>query len=403
MLFGIDYEILEQLNLKRPKGIILYGPPGTGKTLMARELNKMLGCDDIKIVNGPEILDKYVGQGEANIRKLFEDAENDNDKNNLHVIVFDEFDSIAGERQGNKHGDSIVNQLLSKIDGVNVLNNILLIAMTNRIDLIDSALLRPGRFEIQLEIKLPTEEGRKEILNVHLSKLIETKKSVDIDILELAKLTINFSGADIVGLINAATSRALFRNIDIKKKLTIDDMQFSLTMDDFINSLTEIKPLYGSDDQEFIDEEYISDHKDDIMNILSNISFDNRIHKILISYNDNKNEFNAIKLGNSIMKLCDFEYKKIYNTNKHLTSDSRLIPINIFFENAKKSDRSIIMFDKLEELLEITDYNTCNVKVLSLLKSQLKSQYKNKIICVCVCRKLDIITNNIFFDKIITI
>lgn len=302
MLFGIDYEILEQLNLKRLKGILLYGPPGTGKTLMARELSKMLGCDDIKIVNGPEILDKYVGQGEANIRKLFEDAENDTDKNNLHVIVFDEFDSIAGERQGNKHGDSTVNQLLSKIDGVNVLNNILLIAMTNRIDLIDSALLRPGRSEVQLEIKLPTEEGRREILGVHIAKLIETNRCSNIDLSELARLTINFSGADIVGLINAATSRALFRTVDIRKKVTVDDMQFNLTMEDFIDSLTDIKPLYGSDEQEFIDDEYISCHNNDVDNILREVEFDNRIYKILISYSDNKNEFEAVKFGNAIMK-----------------------------------------------------------------------------------------------------
>jgi len=149
-------ELVEQLGCKHVKGILLYGPPGTGKTLMARQIGKMLNAKEPKIVNGPEILDKYVGQSEANIRLLFADAEEEEKKlgpnSGLHIIIFDEIDAICKSRGSVGGGtgvhDTVVNQLLSKIDGVEQLNNILVIGMTNRRDMIDEALLRPGRMEV---------------------------------------------------------------------------------------------------------------------------------------------------------------------------------------------------------------------------------------------------------------
>lgn len=150
------HEVIEQLGCKHVKGILLYGPPGTGKTLMARQIGKMLNAKDPKIVNGPEILDKYVGQSEANIRLLFAEAEEEEKRlgpnSGLHIIIFDEIDAICKSRGtvggGTGVHDTVVNQLLSKIDGVEQLNNILVIGMTNRRDMIDEALLRPGRLEV---------------------------------------------------------------------------------------------------------------------------------------------------------------------------------------------------------------------------------------------------------------
>lgn len=149
-------EVIEQLGCKHVKGILLYGPPGTGKTLMARQIGKMLNSKEPKIVNGPEILDKYVGQSEANIRLLFAEAEEEEKRlgpnSGLHIIIFDEIDAICKSRGSVGGGtgvhDTVVNQLLSKIDGVEQLNNILVIGMTNRRDMIDEALLRPGRLEV---------------------------------------------------------------------------------------------------------------------------------------------------------------------------------------------------------------------------------------------------------------
>ncbi|CAH1449912.1 unnamed protein product [Lactuca virosa] len=138
--------VASKLGVKHVKGMLLYGPPGTGKTLMARQIGKMLNGRDPKIVNGPEVLSKFVGETEKNVRDLFADAEQDQrsrgDQSDLHVIIFDEIDAICKSRGSTRDGtgvhDSIVNQLLTKIDGVEALNNVLLIGMTNRKDLLSS-------------------------------------------------------------------------------------------------------------------------------------------------------------------------------------------------------------------------------------------------------------------------
>ena len=145
-----------------------------GKTLIARQIGKMLNGKEPKIVNGPEVLNKYVGASEENIRALFAEAEADQEAHKeyseLHVIIFDEIDAICKSRGSVRDGsgvhDTVVNQLLTKIDGVDSLNNILLIGMTNRKDMLDEALLRPGRLEVQVEIGLPDDKGRLQILKV---------------------------------------------------------------------------------------------------------------------------------------------------------------------------------------------------------------------------------------------
>jgi len=167
---------IEKYGIKHCKGMILFGPPGTGKTLIARQIAKALNCNEPKIVGGPEIFDKYVGGSEQKIRDLFAPAEKEmkekGDESTLHIIIFDEIDAICRSRgstgnSGTGVNESVVNQLLSKIDGVESLNNVLVIGMTNRLDMIDEAMLRPGRLEIKLEIGLPDEDGRKQILEIH--------------------------------------------------------------------------------------------------------------------------------------------------------------------------------------------------------------------------------------------
>merc|ERR1719414_2335000 len=172
-------QVIRDLGINHVRGMLLHGSPGTGKTLIARQLAKFLKAAEPKIVNGPEILNKYVGQAEENIRNLFADAEKEQkqqgDNSQLHVVIFDEIDSICKSRGSSSDStgvhNSIVNQLLSKIDGVDALNNILLIGMTNRKDLIDDALLRPGRLEVHVEISLPDDKGRNQILNIHTKSM----------------------------------------------------------------------------------------------------------------------------------------------------------------------------------------------------------------------------------------
>ncbi|CAK9857484.1 unnamed protein product [Sphagnum jensenii] len=248
--------IIAKLGIPHVKGLLLFGPPGTGKTLIARQIGKMLNGREPKVVNGPEVLSKFVGETEKNVRDLFADAENDQktrgDQSDLHIIIFDEIDAICKTRGSTRDGtgvhDSIVNQLLTKIDGVEALNNILLIGMTNRKDLLDEALLRPGRMEVQIEIGLPDEKGRFQILSIHSNKMKENSfLSADVDLKELASKTKNFSGAELEGLVKSATSFALNRQVsaaDLSREIVEDNIK--VTMDDFMSALNEVKPAFGA-------------------------------------------------------------------------------------------------------------------------------------------------------------
>ncbi|CAK7272233.1 transport between ER and Golgi ATPase protein [Sporothrix epigloea] len=259
----IPPNIIEKLGIPHVKGILLYGPPGTGKTLMAREIGKMLNAREPKIINGPEVLNKYVGQSEENIRNLFADAEKEykekGDESQLHVIIFDELDAVCKQRGsgaggGTGVGDSVVNQLLSKLDGVNPLNNVLLIGMTNRKDMIDDALLRPGRLEVQVEVALPNEQGRVQILKIHTNKMRKNGLlSDDVDIEEIARLTPNFSGAELAGLVKSAASFAYDRDAQSasnKSKVQVDINKTKVKMNNFENALSEVKAAYGASEDD---------------------------------------------------------------------------------------------------------------------------------------------------------
>lgn len=259
-------DIVKKLGTKHVRGLMLYGPPGCGKTLVARQLSKVLQGEDEgdqdrfpepKIVSGPEILNKYVGGSEEKVRELFKDAEADEAKygeeSGLHVIILDEIDAICRRRGSSREssgvGDSVVNQLLAKIDGVNSLNNILLIGLTNRLDIIDPALLRPGRFEIHIEISLPTRKGRLQILRIHTSKMREAKiLNSDVDFDMLAEETKNYSGAEIEGLVKSAASFAYLRHVNEAK--VNKNLELSVKKQDFSFALKEIKPVFGVDKED---------------------------------------------------------------------------------------------------------------------------------------------------------
>lgn len=253
--------LVEKLGIQHVKGILLFGPPGTGKTLIARQIGKMLNAREPKIINGPEVLNKYVGQSEENIRKLFADAEKEykekGDESGLHIIIFDELDAVCKQRGstggGTGVGDSVVNQLLSKLDGVDQLNNILLIGMTNRMDMIDDALLRPGRLEVHMEISLPDEHGRSQILKIHTQKMRDNNvMDRDVDIAELAHVTKNFSGAEIGGLVKSATSFAFNRHVKVGTVAGVSEDVESIKVNrqDFQDALGEVKPAFGVSEEE---------------------------------------------------------------------------------------------------------------------------------------------------------
>lgn len=255
-------DLVEKLALRHVKGLLLYGPPGTGKTLIARQIGKMLNVREPKVVNGPEMLSKYVGASEENIRNLFKDAEAEykqkGESSQLHIIIFDELDSVFKQRglaksDGTGVGDNVVNQLLAKMDGVDQLNNILVIGMTNRLDLIDNALLRPGRFEIQIEIALPDEKGRRDILAIHTAKMRENSLlASDVDLDELAALTKNFTGAELEGLCNSATSFAINKHTKagLVAQVDADIAKMQLDRADFMHALGEVRPAFGVNEED---------------------------------------------------------------------------------------------------------------------------------------------------------
>ncbi|SRR5258707_7653066 len=179
------------------------------------------------------------------------------DESGLHIIIFDELDAIFKQRgstnSGTGVGDTVVNQVLSKMDGVDQLNNILIIGMTNRLDMVDEALLRPGRLEVHMEISLPDEHGRYQILNIHTVKMrVNGVMDRDVDLNELAKLTKNFSGAEIGGLVKSATSFAFNRHVKVGTMAGISDDIENLRVNsgDFVNALEEVHPAFGVSEEE---------------------------------------------------------------------------------------------------------------------------------------------------------
>lgn len=252
--------IIKNMGIKHVRGMLLYGPPGCGKTLVARQIGKMLNGQEPKVVNGPEILNKFVGQSEENIRNLFAEAEADLAQNgesaDLHVIIFDEIDAICKQRTGSTQPgshDTIVNQLLTKIDGVDAIDNILVIGMTNRKELLDDALLRPGRLEVHVEFSLPDKQGRLQIFAIHTAGMRENEylaKDVDFD--KIADRTKNYSGAEIEGVCKNAAAFALFdRNIDIDNPTMPKDLdKVSVQMSDFERAIDQIQPALGANTDE---------------------------------------------------------------------------------------------------------------------------------------------------------
>ena len=180
---AMESEELAALGLTPVRGLLLYGPPGTGKTLLARQIARALRARTPKIVSAPELLDRWVGGSEKLVRGLFVEAEaelaacnGDATRSALHVVVIDEIDAVfrrrsSGEDSGEATRASVVNQILAKLDGISQIGNVLLIGMTNRRELLDEALLRPGRLEVQIEVPLPDKEGRREILQIHFDAL----------------------------------------------------------------------------------------------------------------------------------------------------------------------------------------------------------------------------------------
>nr|PVC49915.1 26S proteasome ATPase subunit [Theileria orientalis] len=214
-------EIFDALGISQPKGVLLYGPPGTGKTLLARAVAHHTECTFIR-VSGSELVQKYIGEGSRMVRELFVMARN----HAPSIIFMDEIDSIGSTRSEGSRGDSEVQrtmlELLSQLDGFEPFQNIKVIMCTNRIDILDEALLRPGRIDRKIEFPNPTVEGREQILKIHSKKMNLLR---DIDLLEIAKKMTGCSGAEIKAV---CTEAGMFALRERRVHVTREDFEMAV-------------------------------------------------------------------------------------------------------------------------------------------------------------------------------
>ena len=235
-------EIFQRLGIEPPKGLLLHGPPGTGKTLIAKAVAYETNANFV-IINGPEIMDKFYGESEKKIKKIFEDAE----ANSPTIIFFDEIDSIASKREETR-GEvekRVVAQMLAQMDGLAARGKVVVIAATNIPNSLDPALRRPGRFDREIIVGVPKMEGRLEILKIH-TRSMPLDKDVDLD--KLAEITHGFVGADLSSLAKEAAMNVL-RKLLPEMKLDENEVipeekleKMKISMSDFKEALKMVRP-----------------------------------------------------------------------------------------------------------------------------------------------------------------
>ena len=418
----IPDKVLKNLGINHVRGIILHGAPGCGKTLIARQIGKILNCDEPKIVSGPSLLSSYMGKSEENVRNLFADAIADKTGKKLYLIICDEFDSLARRRGGSGPDssimDKVVNQFLAMIDGPESLNNILLIAMTNRLDFIDEALLRPGRFEVQIEISLPDLKGRTEILKIHTKKMHDAQYlDQDVNIEQIAELGTNFTGAELEGVVKNAVSYAMAKEFDPKNLSVIRNIMPNITQTDFLRAVQEIKPQFGT--------------KSEIIDIICSKPLIQYSHAYTETYESIKNKINSMTNGKLLSVLihgdhyvgkttmaCWLAKSSNINCVKFINSetlinfpnkDQQLYDI---FNLAYKSESFCLILDSVEKLIshsslgnvydnktlqviftildKVMDLNKKGLIILTSSKSNLMNMINIDEICSCEYKLEDI-------------
>ncbi|WP_336770411.1 AAA family ATPase [Bacillus bombysepticus] len=215
-----DKERAKQLGIRPPRGALLYGPPGTGKTLSARAIANELGATFYS-VSGSEFVEMFVGVGASRVRELFQKAR----KNSPSLIFIDEIDSIAKKRGNgpvtNEERETTLNELLKEMNGIQENEDVFLIGATNRLDILDEAILRPGRFDYKIYMGLPDLKGRKEIIDIH-SKEKALSEDIKQNLNHIAESTAGFSGAELEGIFNTAAKSALQQNRNIIEMVDVD-------------------------------------------------------------------------------------------------------------------------------------------------------------------------------------
>lgn len=408
------------------RGILLYGPPGCGKTLIARQLAKNINAKTFKIVNGPEIKDKYVSESERFIRELFYDAEEamKNKEPGIHIIVFDEFDSIASKRTEGSSGSydlntGIVNQLLSKIDGVDELNNILIIGMTNRKSAIDPAILRSGRLELHIEITVPDKQGRTEILKIHSKDLVKNGHlSSDVNFDEIADITVNYSGAELKSLLNKASAFSMVRLIDPNTMKKISDEKPIIRRSDILTAMREIIPIMGSTckDVQVIINNPISLDDENYRNIYETIKgeliefYTNKSNIKVGNHNIIGRNFTILLMGPSysgktkmiahiVSELSNIiTHLRFINPEYYLNNNSNLWKE---FEEGKRINNFLMVIDSLETIIEKISVGNESQSLKTILGCNIEDD--KSVSTIVTCSDIDLINNLRILNKFIRV
>lgn len=463
-------KIVKEMGVKHVKGLLLFGPPGTGKfskckcflffvlffsyfylfligkTAIARQLHEMLDLpkDKFKIINGPELLSSYIGETEKKVRQVFQDATHEwnekGEKSDLHLIVFDEIDALAKKRgldggsvSGNVNSN-VMATLLTIFDGFDSPQNFIVVGTTNRRDMIDPALLRPGRMEVQLEISLPDERGRQEILKIHTSEMSKHDRlSPDVDFEQLSILTKNYSGAELEGLVKSASSLSIAEGfkllsstsqsqsqaqgqdaygaartngiLEVKREIDGTIKPIKVSMNHFEKAMNDIIPAFGSKEIGFSDDDMTltelkqeliswSDDCDILLNDLSNhlnqfkMNTTSQLIMTTLLHGDQGSGRTTISKFIALSGQFPFIKNLTAQAMAHLSSNAKIQRVIDTFEDSYKSPSSIIILDGIERLIDYIPLgHRFNVEMVNILSTYLiKSPPENcKLMILTTC------------------
>lgn len=412
---------VEKLRLVHTKGILIHGPPGTGKTLTAREIGSVLASRKPKMINGPEIFSSLVGQSEEEIRKIFEASEREwrmkGNNSPLHVVIFDEIDAICKRRDDaatvnkSRVHDNVVNQLLTKIDGLATQNNLLVIGVTNRMDLLDEALLRPGRLEVHIEIPLPDHKGRQQILAIHTRELEDQDMLSDnVDLKDVAGRTRGFTGAELEGLVRSAVAFALaehqeaMANSVSNENEEVKEEDEMLRMVEFLEQQSATTVEMKHFDEALVSVERSSDllnerHRRDVLdgNVVDRSknpdwidvaeaietlatttieSMDLITRSMLITGERGSGRMTTIA---NITEGCNFESIQRLSPEDFVKRTDHQRLITDAWENSKRSSRAILIVEDVDQIAALFP------KVVPMLNIMMESSPKSKTSLCVVC------------------
>lgn len=414
---------------KPVKGVLLYGPPGTGKTSIARAIASFFSKSQVKYVNGPQLMNKYVGESESALRNLFLEAQTAwavyKEDSPLHVIIFDEIDASFPKRGTRSGGtgvdDKMTSQMLTLMDGLDDIGNVLVIGTTNRPELLDDALKRENRFSLELEIGLPDTVTRKEILELKVQQLRSSQLLEEgIDFQFWADKSAGFSGADLEQFVRMAENYAQTRNFDydegantvkLKECVTKNMILEVVTKADFERAFLNVKPSNRMDKAEFnFRQDNFVIYNENLGYIVSNYllcvkqlcrPYSNRISFLL----DGKTGTGKTDLAKFLAEKSSFDSIKLITPEHFLgkAMQAQLETLDDFFRQAVRIDKCVIILDNLEGILSASGDNLRkeNALVLKLISLMNRQQSDTKCMIIATAQDAKMIKHiGIHFDEI---